>query len=136
MEGETVAPLFANICTLFYCSYFSLSLSLSSSTLSPFFPFSFFLSLPSPHSSPRSDIGDLQILHNGSLLMNFSASDTGRLDIMEASLSDAGLYECRIVFADGEVAGPMRIGFLTVVGRLGREGWKAIVHSSLGLWMG
>ena len=48
--------------------------------------------------------------------MNFSASDTGRLDILEASLSDAGLYECRIVFTDGEVAGPVRIGFFTVIG--------------------
>ena len=69
--------------------------------------------------------------------MNVSASDTGRLDIMEASLSDAGLYECRIIFTDGEVEGPVSIGFLTVIGihtLCVREGGVEGNGSSLVLW--
>lgn len=54
--------------------------------------------------------------------MDLPASTTTQLEIMDVSLSDAGHYECRITFTNGDVDGPVSMGHLTVIGTYVREG--------------
>lgn len=55
------------------------------------------------------------MLHNG-LVIQVSDDTSIMLDVAEAELSDAGTYECRLVFTNGSASSNTSMGSLMVVG--------------------